>query len=133
MPPLALDDMMKDGWAAPAEGISLIYSLLTLQHNPPSIMLLLIGRVCELLSPGGFALLHAPYFIPDYVFKDYPDVMQMNYVKQSEVLQKVISYRCELVGVVDEGFDYCGGGIQDCVYVVRRPYPGNPVVRSKRK
>ena len=130
---ITTDTLLSPSFVPPQGGLQLIYSLITLQHNPPSIMLLLIGRVCELLSPGGFALLHAPYFIPDYVFKDYPDVMQMNFIRQSEVLQKVISCRCELVGVVDEGFDYCGGGIQDCVYVVRRPYPGNPVVRSKRK
>lgn len=104
-----------------ARSVRFAYSLITLQHNPPAVMLHLVGRLCDLLAPGGYALVHAPYHIPDHVTKDFPDVMQMNFVPKELVVQRVSASGCELVHILDEGVDYCGGDIENCCYLVRKP------------
>jgi hypothetical protein len=170
-----------------ARSVRFAYSLITLQHNPPAVMLHLVGRLCDLLAPGGYALVHAPYHIPDHVTKDFPDVhaqtilsntvrrtrttratargasatsrrsatprlatdtslrrrcttpthdaitrsgcvsrrrpqvMQMNFVPKEQVVQRVSASGCELVHILDEGVDYCGGDIENCCYLVRKP------------
>ena len=82
------------------------------------------------LAPGGHALLHAPYFIRDHVVKDFPDVMQMNYLPQDEAVRVVAESGCEVVHVLDDGIDYCGGGIENCIYLVRRPAGGESEIEG---
>ena len=83
----------------------------------------LVRRCCEVLAPGGYALLHAPYYIDGHVLKDFPDVMQMNFVPQAHVAQRIAESGAVLVHVLDEGVDYCGGNILNCVYVISKPDP----------
>ena len=118
---VTLDALLKPSYSPGAtRQLRFIYSLITLQHNTPALIVTLIRRVCMLLAPGGYALLHAPYFIPGHVIKDFPDVMQMNYVPQEDVARQIAASGCELVHVVDD-VDYCGGGIENAVYIVRKP------------
>ena len=120
-----LDALLAPSFALPAAcadaPLRLVYSLITLQHNPPALALALVDRLCALLAPGGFAVLQCPHRIADHTLKDFPDVMQMNFVPQQQVIERARASGCELVAALDEGVDFCGGGgIEDCVYVLRK-------------
>ena len=45
--------------------------------------------------------------------------MQMNFVSQQEVTRQIGESGCELIAIVD--VDYCGGGIENCAYLLRKP------------
>ena len=45
---------------------------------------------------------------------------QMNYVPKAEVGDLIARCGCELLHTVED-VDYCGGGIDNCVYLVRKP------------
>jgi SAM-dependent methyltransferase len=97
------------------------YSFLTLQHNPPELILSMTSALCSMLAPGGFALLHVPYDIPGHVAKyEFSDVMQMNFVPRDSFSSTVAASGCVLLAILDE-VDFCGGGILNCVYLIRRP------------
>ena len=114
-----LDSFLAEG--VPLADVSLVYSLLTLQHNPPALILRLVGALCAVLRPGGFGVLHVPYAFPEGHRSVRPNapVMQMHCVPKAELVECVERAGCALVRIVD--VDRCGGGIDNCVYIVRRP------------
>ena len=81
---------------------------------PPSC----VSTVCGLLAPGGHAVLHAPYHIPNHTFRDEA-VMQMNYVPIAQMRAAIEQSGCVLVHAATD-VDRCGDGILNCMYVVRR-------------
>ncbi len=48
--------------------IDLFVSFLVLQHNPPPIIALILGRAFQRLTPGGLALFQLPTYHQDYSF-----------------------------------------------------------------
>lgn len=100
------------------ENISLIYTFITLQHNPPDEILKIVKRVCELLMKGGIAFLHIPYFIPNYTYVDKL-IMQMNMVAIENVVNIIENNSCQILKV-DDTIDMCGGGIKNCIYIFTR-------------
>lgn len=113
--PVALESLE----AVPRASLRLIYSLLTLQHNPPPQILRLVQQLCELLAPDGVALLHCPFAIDGHRPVVDAPVMQMHFVTQDALRAAVHSTGATVVAV-DDSADRCGGGIKNCVYIVRR-------------
>ena len=103
----------------PSLSFRFAYSFLTLQHNPPGVILALTARLCGLLALGGFAMLHVPYYIPDHVLMDYADVMQMNFVTRDALLQSVKASGCRVLATLDN-VDFCGGEVHNCVYLIHK-------------
>ncbi|KAL1518505.1 hypothetical protein AB1Y20_002796 [Prymnesium parvum] len=100
-------------------GAGFIFSLLTLQHNPPRVMKQCVRILCTLLAPGGIAILHAPCFIPNHVFRDEA-VMQMNFVPRDEMERCILgSNGCVLLHATND-LDRCGGNIENTLYVIRK-------------
>ena len=102
--------------------IRFVYSLMTLQHNPPELMSLIIGRLCAVLAIGGYGFVHAPYHVPreQRVRGDAP-VMQMHAISRKKVARVLRRSGCELIATLDgEAYDRCGGGIQNAHYLFRK-------------
>ena len=102
--------------------IRFVYSLMTLQHNPPELMRRLIGQLCSTLSVGGLGFLHVPYRVPreQRVRGDAP-VMQMHGLPQEEVAGLLRAGGCELLATLEGAeYDRCGGGIGNVHYLIRK-------------
>lgn len=74
-----------------------------------------------MLAPGGYALLHVPHSLPSgmAVCADAP-IMQMHAIPAERLRARVAEAGCEVLAA-DERVDFCGGGIGNAVYVVRKP------------
>ena len=117
-------------WAPPPEGIQFIYSLITLQHNPPSLQLRLIRAICTVLALGGYALLHIPYHVPYHVQRmcDAP-VMQMHAVEKAKVAEAIKDCNCTLIVVLDGAkYDHCGPGYENAIYLLQKNKGADPAV-----
>ncbi len=70
------------------EGADLFFSVISLQHSPPPIILDVLARAFAGLRPGGFAFFQVPTYALDY---DYPKpaaspgTMEMHFVPQHAV------------------------------------------------
>lgn len=102
--------------------IDIIYSLITLQHNRPRLMKQYIHLLLQLLNPNGIALLHIPYYIPNYQFNEdkYNGniQMEMHCISKEEVNKIIIEEKCKLLG--EDPRDICGGGILNTTYVIQK-------------
>jgi len=99
------------------EKVKLIYSWITLQHNPPNEIKKIVKRCCEILVKGGIAILHIPYEKEGYVYID-AEIMQMNCVPKNEILKIINENNCSNLDII-EG-DRCGGGWKNCCYIFKK-------------
>jgi SAM-dependent methyltransferase len=99
------------------KGYDVIYSLLTLQHNRPSLMKKCIKSIVEALNDDGLAMLHAPY----YMEKVYPSVetMEMYYLPKDEFVKTVEEAGASVIAY-NEKYDLCGDNIKNCIYIVSK-------------
>ena len=85
--------------------VDLAFSLITLQHNPPPVIALLIDRLCKLLKQGGIVYFQVPVALTGYEFnlKDYvasPPThghMEMHAIPQREVYRLFEENDCQLI------------------------------------
>ena len=110
------------GWQLPPGGVRFVYSLMTLQHNPPATALRLIRLLCNVLAHGGCGILHIPYHVPHQYRRSADElVMQMHAVSKADVAAAIEQSGCRLVAILDGAkYDHCGGGIENCMYVVQK-------------
>ena len=100
----------------------IIFSIIVLQHNRPPLMKHCIKKLLEILKPNGLAVLHIPYFIPNYSFN--PDRykgfigMEMHCVPKEEIIELITELGCTLLGTDD--LDRCGGNILNTTYIVQK-------------
>jgi 2-polyprenyl-3-methyl-5-hydroxy-6-metoxy-1,4-benzoquinol methylase len=77
-----------------------IYSVITLQHNPPPIQLAILEIVLRNLQPGGFFFFQTPTYIPNYEFniakylKSSGSQMEMHPVPMPEVFELLLKNDC---------------------------------------
>ena len=89
------------------KGVDLFYSILVLQHNPPSIIVDILGSAFEGLKRGGAAFFQIPTYADDYSFKidDYnagvraKKQMEMHFVPQRTVFDLAARHRLRPVEV----------------------------------
>jgi len=99
------------------KGYDVIYSLLTLQHNRPSLMKKCVRSIVEALNTDGLAILHAPY----YMEKVHPSetLMEMYYLPKDEFVKTVEEAGAKVIAY-NEKYDLCGDNIKNCIYVVSK-------------
>lgn len=103
------------------ESPEIIYSLIVLQHNRPSLMKDYIHKILNVLAPDGVAVLHMPYNGTYTNLRDVKiGIMEMHSITKSDVLTIVDECGCVLLEI-NEDRDLCGGGIQNAVYLIRKP------------
>lgn len=113
------------GGTAPG-GFGLVVSLLTLQHNPPPLMLHFFERLLGAIAPGGGAYLQIPTYLRNYGFRvqSYLDNrprggMEMHAIPQPLLLAAIRRAGCEVVEMVPDG--RVGGAGLSLGFVITRP------------
>ena len=99
------------------EKVKLLYTWLTLQHNPPQEIKKIVKRVCNILEKDGYAFLHIPYEKEGYEYVD-KDIMQMNCIPKNEILKIINENNCFILDIVE--VDRCGGGWKNCLYIFKK-------------
>lgn len=100
----------------------IIISLITLQHARPDLIEKYVHLLLKQLANGGIALLHIPYYIENYVpVTDLQHTMEMHFVPKERIHNIALSNNCVVLG--DSPMDFCGGGIQNCTYVIKKLLP----------
>lgn len=102
-----------------AVGVDVVVTLIVLQHNRPNIMKKYITELLGIVKVGGVAVLHIPYFIPNYWAEPTPGLMEMHYITKEEV--NIIAQMCGCkILEVNEDQDMCGGGIKNALYIIQK-------------
>lgn len=101
------------------EKVKLIYTWITLQHNPPNEIKKIVHRVCDILAKDGYAFLHIPYGKKSNNYK-YVDaeIMQMNLVPKNEIAKIINENNCSILDIVES--DHCGAEFKNCYYIFKK-------------
>ena len=101
------------------EKVKLIYTWITLQHNPPNEIKNIVKRCCEILIKDGIAILHIPYEkTSKYEYVD-AEIMQMNCVPKNIIKHIIISNNCEIIEILDRPMDF-DSEWKDCYYIFKK-------------
>ena len=101
------------------ENIKLIYTFITLQHNPPEEIKKIVKKVCNILIDGGYAFLHIPYqqTVGEYIYKDVLE-MQMNIVPKDIILSIILENNCSILDTHES--NKCGDKFKDATYIIKK-------------
>jgi 2-polyprenyl-3-methyl-5-hydroxy-6-metoxy-1,4-benzoquinol methylase len=90
--------------------VDAIYTVITLQHNPPPVMALLLRELLSRLNPGGVAYFQLPTYKNGYIFEPerylnspMPETLEMHVLPQPEVFDLVSSANCVCLEVREDG------------------------------
>lgn len=102
-------------WARPQDLLStppvdLIYSVITLQHNPPPVMAWMLTQLLQRLKPGGAAYLQIPTYRNGYLFEverylNSPPTngLEMHFLPQADVFALTQAEGCDCMEVREDG------------------------------
>jgi 2-polyprenyl-3-methyl-5-hydroxy-6-metoxy-1,4-benzoquinol methylase len=87
-----------------------IFSVITLQHNPPPVMDWMLRELLGKLRPGGVAYLQIPTYRNGYVFEvdrylnsTPPNTLEMHYLPQQDVFRIMTEVGCHCLEVREDG------------------------------
>jgi len=91
--------------------VDAIFSLMTLQHNPPPITSWMISTLLSLLRPNGVAYFQIPTYKSGYLFEvnrylaseSLSDVLEMHYFPQPELFRVISEAGCRCMEVREDG------------------------------
>ena len=90
--------------------VDVIMSVITLQHNPPPIMVWMLSTLLSCLRSGGVAYLQIPTYKNSYLFEvdrylasTPPDTLEMHYLPQHEVFKVFAEANCQCLEVREDG------------------------------
>lgn len=107
-----------------------LFSILTLQHNPPPLIAYCLMQMLSNLSPGGVAFVQVPTYGLDYSFRvdEYLDspvgeqpVLEMHVLPQSDILKIVYATGCRLLEVREDSYIGNAQGISNTFFVAKAP------------
>jgi SAM-dependent methyltransferase len=108
--------------------VDLCYSFITLQHNTPPIMAMILNSLLSALNPGGVAVLHIPLAIPDYHFdaNEYLNNPQSGVNMEIHILPKRDIYDIARNNDCQILYSECIGGV-DIAYSEDIVFRKNPI------
>jgi 2-polyprenyl-3-methyl-5-hydroxy-6-metoxy-1,4-benzoquinol methylase len=87
-----------------------IFSVITLQHNPPPVMAWMLKELLGKLRSGGVACIQFPTYRNGYVFEverylhsTPPNTLEMHYLPQQEVFRIMTEAHCHCLEVREDG------------------------------
>lgn len=90
--------------------VDAIFTLITLQHNPPPIMAWMLRTLLGNLRPGGVAYFQLPTYRTGYMFEverylhsTPPNTLEMHYLPQNEVFRLLAETGCQCLEVREDG------------------------------
>lgn len=89
--------------------VDAIFSLITLQHNPPPVMAWMLSTLLSHLRSGGVAFIQLPTYRNGYMFEverylqsTPPNTLEMHYLPQPEVFRLVAEANCQCLEVRED-------------------------------
>jgi hypothetical protein len=90
--------------------VDAVFSVITLQHNPPPIMAWLLSQLLGCLNPGGVAYLQIPSYRSGYLFEverymnsTATPTMEMHFLPQQDVFKVIQTAGCLCLEVREDG------------------------------
>lgn len=90
--------------------VDAVYSVITLQHNPPPIIAWMLRKLLESLNAGGVAYLQIPTYRNGYLFEvdrylssEAPNTLEMHFLPQHEIFKIVNLCNCVCLEVREDG------------------------------
>jgi SAM-dependent methyltransferase len=92
------------------ENIDFLYSILTLQHNPPPLALFLLRSLLGKLNSGGIAYIQLPSYIDGYLFgtsrymaDDTKNSIEMHLIPQDIIFKTISDCNCLCLEIREDG------------------------------
>ena len=97
--------------------VDVVYSVIVLQHNPPSLIYLILQELIRALNPGGIAFFQVPtykmgykFFLKDYLMEDHSNKeMEMHCLPQSEIFKIIHNENAKVIEILEDdwqGLEY---------------------------
>jgi len=90
--------------------VDAIFSVITLQHNPPPVMVWMLSQLLACLNPSGVAYLQIPSYRAGYLFEvdrymnsTPPNTLEMHFLPQQAVFQIIQASGCLCLEVREDG------------------------------
>jgi 2-polyprenyl-3-methyl-5-hydroxy-6-metoxy-1,4-benzoquinol methylase len=90
--------------------VDVIYSIITLQHNPPPVMAWMLSSLLSKLRAGGVAYIQTPTYKNGYLFEaerylasEPPDTLEMHYLPQPDIFRLIADANCACLEVREDG------------------------------
>ena len=90
--------------------VDVVFSVITLQHNPPPVMAWMLSQLLGSLTPGGVAFLQIPCYRSGYMFEvdrylNLPpsNAMEMHFLPQQDVFKVIQAAGCMCLEVREDG------------------------------
>ncbi len=122
----ALVSVPEFGMHAPFD---LWFSSLTLQHNPPPVIALILQRMFALLAPGGVAIFQLPTERVGYRFNaaeylarpEAGDAMEIHVLPQAVVFALALEAKCLALEVREDGLVWPPTSVQSNRFILTKP------------
>lgn len=89
--------------------VDAIFTLITLQHNPPPVMAWMLSTLLSHLRSGGVAFFQLPTYRTGYLFEAErylastpPDTLEMHYLPQPDVFRLLADANCQCLEVRED-------------------------------
>ena len=90
--------------------VDIIYSIITLQHNPPPVMVWMLSSLLSKLRSGGVAYIQIPTYKNGYFFEaerylasEPPDTLEMHYLPQPDIFRLIAEVDCVCLEIREDG------------------------------
>jgi protein-L-isoaspartate O-methyltransferase len=93
-----------------ANQVDAIHSIITLQHNPPPVMVWMLSSMLSQLRTGGVAYVQIPTYKNGYLFEserylasEPTDTLEMHYLPQPDIFRLIADANCVCLEVREDG------------------------------
>ena len=90
--------------------VDAVLSVITLQHNPPPVMVWILKNLFACLNPGGVAYIQVPTYRNGYLFETerylqtaQPNTLEMHFLPQHEVFRIIADSDCTCLEIREDG------------------------------
>ena len=107
--------------------VDAVFSVITLQHNPPPVMAWMASQLLACLNPGGVAYLQIPSYRAGYLFEverymnsTPPNTLEMHFLPQQAVFQIIQASGCLCLEVREDGMVGDESNMLSNTYVIQK-------------
>ena len=108
--------------------VDLIFSIMVLQHNPPPIMVLMIGEMVKSLRPGGVAFFQIPTYrlgyhfsLEDYLSESYDKLeLEMHVLPQNKIFEIADKENGKITEVIEDGYVGLAYGARSNLFIIQK-------------
>lgn len=114
-----IETVLYDDLINTCKDVDVVYSIIVIQHNPPSEIINILNKLCQVVNKNGILILHIPYENKQYENMNYRENdMEMHLLPKNEVYNTLKNNQVEIVDVIET--DFCGPDWKNCVYICKK-------------